>query len=217
MKEIYKALMQIQNEIEVPKERVNSFGKYKYRNAEDILEAAKPICQEHGCGLIINDKVVFIAGRFYVKATATLVHSDSGEYVATTAYAREASEKKGMDEAQITGATSSYARKYALNGLFCIDDTKDADSDEHHNEVKAKANKATAKQALPKIDAELFAKANEATNGGVAEYTAFLATLDAKTKETLRPYHSMLAGKAKDADSKAKPAIDDDGVPENLY
>lgn len=119
-------LNEIQQHLKAPKGQYNAFGKYKYRNAEDILEAVKP---HLGKGtLIISDEMVQIGERFYVKATATL--SDGKETWAASAFARESLDKKGMDEAQITGAASSYARKYALNGLFCIDDTKDADSDE---------------------------------------------------------------------------------------
>ncbi len=119
-----KLLNEIQQKLKVPKGQYNSFSKYHYRNAEDILEAVKPLLGEGR--LIISDEIVLIGDRYYVKATAAL-HDEEGVAVAT-AYAREASEKKGMDEAQITGAASSYARKYALNGLFLIDDTKDADN-----------------------------------------------------------------------------------------
>ncbi len=120
----------IQTELVAPKGQFNSFGKYKYRSCEDILEALKPLLKKTEATLIITDEIVFIGNRVYVKALATLKAQD-GEWSATS-YAREAEVKKGMDESQITGATSSYARKYALNGLFCIDDSKDADSNEAH-------------------------------------------------------------------------------------
>lgn len=119
-------LAKIQQELKAPKGQFNSFGKYKYRNAEDIIEAAKPIIHKYGYHLILSDELVFLGDRYYVKATAILQNNDI-EYI-STAYAREEETKKGMDGSQITGASSSYARKYALNGLFAIDDTKDSDS-----------------------------------------------------------------------------------------
>lgn len=119
-------LLAIQTELKAPKNQYNNFGKYSYRNCEDILEAVKPLLAKHDCVLTISDEIVEIGDRVYVKATA-LLNSRDGTW-ATTAYAREAESRKGMDESQITGATSSYARKYALNGLFLIDDNKDADS-----------------------------------------------------------------------------------------
>ena len=123
-----KTLNKIQKELKVPKGQTNTFGNYRYRSCEDIMEAVKPLLGE--AILTISDEVVMLGDRFYVKATATLKDGESVDSV--TAYARESLEKKGMDTAQITGATSSYARKYALNGLFCIDDVKDADSTNTH-------------------------------------------------------------------------------------
>jgi hypothetical protein len=125
-----KILNKIQQELKAPKGQVNSFGNYKYRSCEDILEAVKPLLGE--ATLVINDEIVMLGDRFYVKAVATL--KDDKEEVSATAYAREALDKKGMDTSQITGATSSYARKYALNGLFLIDDTKDADTKDNSGE-----------------------------------------------------------------------------------
>jgi hypothetical protein len=125
-KPIIDALAEIQFLLHAPKNQFNSFGKYKYRNCEDILEAVKPLASERGCAVIISDEPVVIGGRHYIKATATLMSATDG--ISATACAMEAESKKGMDSAQVTGATSSYARKYALNGLFAIDDTKDADS-----------------------------------------------------------------------------------------
>jgi hypothetical protein len=119
-------LSQIQKTLKVAKSHRNTFGHYNYRNAEDILEAVKPLLEESI--LILSDEVVQVGERYYVKATA--IFKDGETQTVVTAYARESEEKKGMDSAQITGAASSYARKYALNGLFLIDDTKDADSDE---------------------------------------------------------------------------------------
>ena len=128
---IDKKLQAIQSELEVPKSQYNSFGKYNYRNAEDILAAAKPVCHKHGCLLMVEDDMVILGDRYYVKATATIM--DGEESLTATAYARESEEKKGMDAAQVTGAASSYARKYALNGLFCLDDVKDADYSNKHD------------------------------------------------------------------------------------
>lgn len=125
-KTINDALLDIQARLKAPKGQTNNFGHYKYRSAEDILEAVKPLLKENGCFLTISDDIVMVGSRIYVKATITL--SKNGETIHTTAFARESKSKSGMDASQITGAASSYARKYALNGLFCIDDTKDADA-----------------------------------------------------------------------------------------
>jgi len=120
------SLFKIQAELKAPKGQTNTFGKYKYRSCEDIVEAVKPILTKYKVYLTISDDIVLIGDRYYVKATAKLTGADINESV--SAFAREPLNKKGMDEAQLTGATSSYARKYALNGLFAIDDTKDADT-----------------------------------------------------------------------------------------
>ena len=125
---IYEKLLNIQTIMKCSKSQYNSFGKYYYRNCEDILEAVKPICKQFGAVLTVADEVVLIGERFYIKATATLTDIETGEKVSSTAYAREETDKKGMSAEQMTGSCSSYARKYALNGLFCIDDTKDADT-----------------------------------------------------------------------------------------
>lgn len=122
-----KELIEIQSKLNAPKGQYNAFGKYKYRSCEDILAAVKPILHEAGCTLTISDDIIMVGNRIYVKATATLMNGGN-EVVVTTAFAREEEQKKGMDGSQVTGAASSYARKYALNGLFAIDDTKDADA-----------------------------------------------------------------------------------------
>lgn len=126
-------LLSIQAELKAPKNQRNSFGNYNYRSAEDILEAVKPLLVSNNCDLTLSDEIVEIGGRIYVKATARF--SDGAKETVVSAYAREAEIKKGMDDSQITGTASSYARKYALNGLFLIDDTKDADSDEYCKET----------------------------------------------------------------------------------
>ena len=161
---IYKKLLEIQTELKAPKGQYNSFGKYKYRSCEDILEAVKPICKKHNVTLIISDEIVSIGDnssttytenyydkdlkkenvrnvvtggqRYYIKATATIIDIEDGSNLSNTAYAREEETKKGMDGSQITGTASIYARKYALNGLFCIDDTKDADTDEYKEQTE---------------------------------------------------------------------------------
>lgn len=135
-----KSLIAIQNELKCNKSQYNSFGKYNYRSCEDIVESVKPLLKKYECLLILSDEVVSIADRIYVKATATITDKD-GKTQSVTAYARESAEKKGMDDSQITGTASSYARKYALNGLLLIDDTKDADTDESKIESDSRAKK----------------------------------------------------------------------------
>lgn len=144
-----KKLMNIQSELKAPKGQYNRFGEYTYRSCEDILEAVKPVLAKHGCTLTISDSIMLIGDRFYVKATATLSDTDSDKSISVSAYAREAQDKKKLDVSQVTGATSSYARKYALNGLFCIDDTKDADTDEHRQQQEKGGRKAEPKQQKP--------------------------------------------------------------------
>ena len=140
---IYQSLNYIQSNLKAPKGQFNSFGKYHYRSCEDILEGVKPHLQETKTCLVISDEIVTIGEHNYIKATATLYGADGGA-VANSAFAKEPLEKKGMDPSQITGATSSYARKYALNGLFCIDDTKDADTDAYTANTTQTKTKAKA-------------------------------------------------------------------------
>ena len=126
------SIVKIQEELKAPKNQRNNFGGYNYRSAEDIIEAVKPIAHKYGYYLIISDEIVEVGGRIYVKATARLQPNEAGNIYSATGWAREEETKKGMDGAQITGAASSYARKYALNGLLAIDDTKDADATNTH-------------------------------------------------------------------------------------
>ena len=133
-----KQLIQLISELKAPKGQYNSFGKYKYRSCEDILEAVKPLLAKYELLLTITDDVVAVGDRVYIKATATVVNAE-GECVSSSSLAREENEKKGMDASQITGSASSYARKYALNGLFCIDDTKDADATNTHGKDEQKS------------------------------------------------------------------------------
>ena len=130
-----KELVSIQSELKAPKGQFNSFGKYKYRSCEDVLEALKPLLKENECFLNMSDEIVLIGDRYYIKATATITNK-SGASLSVSAFAREEESKKGMDASQLTGATSSYARKYALNGLFAIDDNKDADATNKGDEKK---------------------------------------------------------------------------------
>lgn len=136
-------LLAIQSELKAPKNQYNNFGKYNYRNCEDILEAVKPLCVKHGAVLKLSDNLVQIGERYYITATATLANIEKpDEVISTTAFAREEAEKKGMDGSQVTGASSSYARKYALNALFCIDDTNDSDTTNTGSGTKSEAKPA---------------------------------------------------------------------------
>lgn len=138
-------LTSIQKELKAPKGQYNKFGNYKYRSCEDILEAVKPLLAMHECAIMLSDELMAVGNRYYIKATATI--ADKGGELSVTAYAREEETKKGMDGSQITGTASSYARKYALNGLFAIDDTKDADATNTHG----KAQTAQPAQAKPQV------------------------------------------------------------------
>ena len=157
-KSIYEGLAKIQRELKAPKGQTNNFGNYKYRSCEDILEALKP--HLNGYTLVITDDISMVGDRFYIKATATI--SDGKESISATGIARESQTKKGMDVSQITGSTSSYARKYALNGLFCIDDNKDADTTNTHQKDEKKTQESTQKYTKtdkPKDNADDVTKA----------------------------------------------------------
>jgi len=132
-----KELIQIQKELKAPKNQYNAFGEYHYRSAEDILEALKPLLAKYDCILTLTDEIIFIGNRYYICAFATIKNS-TGEQIVVKAFAREQESKTKMDASQITGAASSYARKYALNGLFLIDDTKDADATNTHGKEEVK-------------------------------------------------------------------------------
>lgn len=140
---IYEKLTKVQDELKAPKNQYNSFGKYRYRSCEDILEALKPILVKHGLFLMISDTLEQVGDRYYIRATCTI--SDGETHITNCAFAREEESKKGMDGAQVTGTSSSYARKYALNGLFLIDDTKDPDTDEYQKQTRENANKQTSR------------------------------------------------------------------------
>lgn len=152
MMAIYEKLLNIQVELKAPKSQTNNFGRYNYRSCEDILEAVKPILKKEKCVVIVNDEIEQVDNRFYVKATVSLVDVESGEIIASSAYAREEENKKGMDGSQVTGASSSYARKYALNGLFAIDDTKDSDATNQHDKKQVSASQQSIiKQQIAEI------------------------------------------------------------------
>ena len=167
-----KELLQIQSELKAPKGQFNAYGKYKYRSCEDILEAVKPILKKNNCTLLLSDSLIYVGERYYIKATATLVNAE-GKSVSTEAYAREEETKKGMDASQITGASSSYARKYALNGLLCIDDNKDSDTTNTGDNAPAapvktsKEDNAEVEKAIAEINA---AKSKEELVKAIAKY-----------------------------------------------
>ena len=182
-----KELIEIQNKLKAPKGQWNSFGKYKYRSCEDILEALKPILYEQKCQLTISDDVVLVGNRIYVKAVVSL-KNESGEEVITTGFAREEETKKGMDGSQVTGASSSYARKYALNGMFCIDDTKDSDTT-NTGESKPKADSSNDDYLAMALQEINSAQSIPTLTGIYDNYSAlhtnaqFMSALSAKKKQ----------------------------------
>lgn len=153
--ELYEKLLAIQSELKAPKGQFNKFGNFNYRSCENILEAVKPLMKKYGCTIIMSDEPVLIGDRFYVKAIATIIDVDNpSQRHTSTAYARESTSKSGFDSAQLTGSSSSYARKYALNGLLCIDDNKDSDTTDNSNnkqEWKPLVEEATTINELTKI------------------------------------------------------------------
>ena len=173
---VYEKLANVQSALKAPKGQYNSFGKYKYRSCEDIVESVKPLLKQNGLLLTLNDELVLIGDRFYVKATASVWDTADGSRIMVTAYAREEETKKGMDGSQVTGASSSYARKYALNGILAIDDTKDSDSTntgDHQEQSKAQSKPNTlpprdqliARLKELNINVTAYAKANNITPG----------------------------------------------------
>ncbi|MCD8207991.1 MAG: ERF family protein [Bacteroidales bacterium] len=179
--ELFEKLQKVQSKLNVPKNQVNKFGGYNYRSCEDILEAANPVLAEVGAALVVGDEIIQMGDRYYVKATAVFIDTDTGESVMNSAYAREAEDKKGMDPSQITGSASSYARKYALNGLFCLDDVKDADAT--NTEPKSRSKKAAPEEGA---DLEKVTKISEAMvrsiEGKITEYASRGVTRDGVMK-----------------------------------
>lgn len=196
---IHQKLSAIQNNLVVPKSQFNSFGKYKYRSCEDILEAVKPLLHENNLTLVICDDIVEIGGRVYVRATVKL--HDGQEEIATSALAREALDKKGMDEAQITGAASSYARKYALSGLFCIDDTKDPDSTNKHDETRSTKKVVSDKLVMQGMYDDEIQKLESCESK--SDLTAWKEQYESGVKKSLSTdYQNAIVKKAKEIHSK---------------
>lgn len=189
----------IQEELKAPKSQYNRFGGYAYRSVEDILTAVKPLLVKEKAELTLTDELVLIGDRYYVKATATYEDKDGKKVV--TGYAREAENKKGMDASQITGTASSYARKYALNGLFLIDDTKDADSEEYHRRTSPDAKKQTAQQQVTKEQQVISAKKRQ--------YDMIAQKIADHSGESLSTVKELILNDVKEAgdDKKAKTAI----------
>lgn len=188
-----EALMKIQQELKAPKGQYNSFGKYSYRSAEDILEAVKPLLAKHSAQLTLSDEIIAVGNRIYVQAVARIsVGEDS---VISKAFAREPDEKKGMDASQITGTASSYARKYALNGLFLIDDTKDADTDEFRNQTNG--GNQQPPQKISKATVDTIEGLISQTNSDRAKLLAFfkVSKLEDLTTDQARKCVAMLKSK----------------------
>lgn len=204
-----KELQIIQSKLKAPKGNYNSFGKYKYRSAEDILEAVKPLLNDENCILTLSDEIVQVGDRYYIKATCTLVNSD-GQLVKTSALAREEETKKGMDASQITGTASSYARKYALNGLFCIDDTKDADAlntSAEYTQQPAKTKQTKGNQVINAKDddgledAYLIMKPQIETCGSIDELTMIWKKSDERLR-MYEPYKTLVAARNRELSNK---------------
>lgn len=194
---IYEKLSNIQAELKAPKGQFNKFGNYRYRSCEDILEAVKPICKKYGAVLIISDELKNIGDRYYIEATAKLIDLENeNQTVSNTASAREEESKKGMDGSQITGTASSYARKYALNGLFNIDDTKDADTNEYKEQIE---NQEVVESIIDKTKIEALSKA--CTNKGLTQeqlikglaYYGYNKIEEIKEKDYMKIYNAICA------------------------
>ena len=204
---IYEKLLSIQTELKAPKSQYNSFGKYNYRNCEDILEAVKPLCAKYKAVSVMGDEVIQIGERYYIKSTARLIDLESDGVVENTAYAREEAEKKGMDGSQVTGASSSYARKYALNGLFAIDDTKDSDTTNNGQTTPKEATKA---KQTGKAEEWKLTKSELVQVYGVKNAEATISALEKKLgvpyaewdKEATQDIREYLAQKKKKKEQK---------------
>lgn len=192
-----ECLNHIQTNLNAPKNLFNKFGNYRYRSAESILEAVKPLLKETGCFLLINDSIEQVGERIYVKASATLQYENNS--ITATAYARESEDKKGMDASQVTGATSSYARKYALNGLFAIDDAKDTDTEEYQS---AGGNQTNLNELVTAINTAKNAKTKEELDNIMLPF-AINAAKNAKTKDALGNVWRTFANLQNNAEFKA--------------
>lgn len=204
MNKAYEALNAIQTALKAKKGQHNKFGGYDYRSCEDILGALKPYLSEQKVAVTLSDEIVMIGDRYYVQATATLCSAeDRNDRVSVTAYAREAEDKKGMDASQVTGAASSYARKYALNGLFAIDDTKDADSNEYRKESTERAKAEQPAPAPAPESAPVVAKCADCGKDieGRGKYTS-----EAIAKKTHKTYGRMLCWDCAEKANEARKA-----------
>lgn len=189
---IYEKLTEVQNELKAPKSKYNSFGNYNYRSCEDIMEAVKPLLKDKKLAMTVKDDVFNIGDRFYIMATVTVFDCESEEKLSTTAFAREDTVKKGMDGSQITGSSSSYARKYALNGMFAIDDTKDADGWNTHE-----------KEEAPKKSSKGTADVEYATEEQVAKLNKYYAKSRDKYAKTLEKFGVTNAVQLKKREAQA--------------
>ena len=192
MSDFYTKLIQVQATLNAPKGQFNSFGKYNYRSCEDIMGAVKPLLAEVGLVQFVSDEIELIGDRYYVKATVTVTDGKTSHSV--SASARESLTKKGMDDAQVTGSTSSYARKYALNGMYNIDDTKDADTNQYREQAKSNAHQQVKQQATGFNPDECLAKFTNATSSA---NQVMLKTLFAQCWKDLAQYPQQ-QGKAKE-------------------
>lgn len=190
-KTLQQKLIEIQAELKAPKSQFNKFGGYNYRNCEDILEAVKPLCAKHEIVPLLSDEIVLIGERYYVKAVAKV--TDGKDEIITTAFARESLDKKGMDESQITGSASSYARKYALNGLFCIDDTKDADFMDNSQSKKAAPAPATKPKETHVKGYDEFVALQKSKKVPPAEITKYIAAEFKKPRLAMLDAFEMVA------------------------
>ena len=188
---LWAKLLAIQTELKAPKGQENKFGGYRYRSCEDILEAVKPLLAEHGAVIQLSDTLELVGDRYYIRATASLIDSDTGEASSVTAWAREAESRKGMDEAQVTGSSSSYARKYALNGLLAIDDTRDADTMD---------NRASG-QAANKLSDGRSVSGNVATQAGAKNVSQALKTAQDAAKAARAAYITKTNSDPADVDA----------------
>ena len=188
MATIHAKLAAIQAALKAPKSQYNEFGRYKYRKAEDILESAKPLLSANGCTLTCTDELMVIGSRYYIKAHARITDIDTGDFVETTAFAREEDEKKGIDGSQVTGASSSYARKYALNGLLCIDDTADSDTTNVGDNAPKTPRKTAPAPAKQKAET-----ANPLMPGGADYKKVVTAHAKGKVSKTGEDYRTVWA------------------------
>jgi len=201
MNSVLKKLSVIQLELKVPKNQRNSFGNYNFRSCEDIMEASKPICRKHNCLLLCTDEIIYVGERYYIKATATLYDLDSNESISVTAEAREEETKKGMDASQITGSSSSYARKYALGGLLQLDDNKDADTMEYQKQQKLNSNETKEEMITEeqiKLIHVLFAKIEKSEKQIFKNFENSVAKLNVYKKFKVKTSKDLTKTKAKE-------------------